>query len=85
MAMEDIRPEDTPHSDGVLLYTLAQVGARLQISEDWIRRRLYRREIACTRLGTQIRFTDGQVKAIVERHTQKPIRHPVYGMARNRL
>lgn len=53
------------------LHTLQEVAASLGMSERWVRQKC-KDGAAHTRLGHKIRFTDAQVKALVDEHAAQP-------------
>lgn len=53
------------------LHTLQEVADSLGMSERWLRRKC-KEGAAHTRLGHKIRFTDAQVKALVDDHAAQP-------------
>lgn len=65
--------------DGQLLYTPAQAAERLSIKESWLRRQAGLRQIPCTFLGKHLRFSDADLRAIVNRggttQQRRPRRH----------
>lgn len=64
------------------LLTPPEVADLLGVSEAWLRRQAAGRLIPCTRLGRQLRFTPGQVDAIVQTAAQNAVAERVYGLTR---
>ncbi|PSL51534.1 excisionase family DNA binding protein [Saccharothrix carnea] len=50
-----------------LLHTPAQAARLLAVRESWLRRMAGRREIACTFVGKHLRFSDEDLRSIVQR------------------
>ena len=66
------RSEAVPDGDSVvaqvrLLHTPAQAARLLSVRESWLRRMAGRREIACTLVGKHLRFSDADLRSIVQR------------------
>lgn len=59
-----------------LLYTPAQAAELLAVKESWLRRKAGRRTIPCTFLGKHLRFSDENLRTIIESGTQATLRAP---------
>jgi excisionase family DNA binding protein len=70
------QPEVLDGRDGPLLYTPAQAAERLTIKESWLRRKAGLRQIPCTFLGKHLRFSDADLRAIVNRGSTTQPRRP---------
>ncbi|MFI6098222.1 helix-turn-helix domain-containing protein [Lentzea sp. NPDC051213] len=55
-------PPDTPP----LLYTPAEAAVLLAVKESWLRRQAGQRRVPCTHLGKHLRFSDADLRVIVE-------------------
>ena len=70
------------------LFTLAQTAAQLQVSKEWLRKRVQSKQVPHIRMGRGIRFTSAQIDLIIaagERCAQLPAKPRSRGSARTRL
>lgn len=64
------------------LLTLDQAAGLLAVPASWLKQRVAAREIACTRLGRHIRFTQDQVDALIAACEQPVALRPLTGLTR---
>ncbi|MEU4769121.1 helix-turn-helix domain-containing protein [Actinosynnema sp. NPDC023794] len=71
---EPVAPQSEPSSEAAvvavpfrLLHTPAEAARLLAVRESWLRRMAGRREIACTLVGKHLRFSDADLRSVVQR------------------
>jgi excisionase family DNA binding protein len=55
------------------LYTPAEAAETLQVRESWLRKKAAARLIPCTFLGKHLRFSEDDIKRIIEGGEQEPM------------
>jgi len=63
--------DNRERADARLLYTPAQAAEKLTIPESWLRKKAGRRLIPCTFLGKHLRFSEADLRHIVD-HGSRP-------------
>lgn len=56
------------------LLTFKEACAYLNVTESWLRRRVYRNEIRYTKLGNLLRFDPAWLEAYIAENTVEPVR-----------
>ncbi|HZC52018.1 MAG TPA: helix-turn-helix domain-containing protein [Mycobacterium sp.] len=65
--------------------TSQEVAERLCMSNEWLRKKVQRREVPFVRLGRYVRFTESHLAEIIASATQPVSRTEVRGSARTKL
>jgi excisionase family DNA binding protein len=65
-----------------VLLTLDEAAALLSVPASWLKQRVARHTVACTRLGRHIRFTHEQLTAIIDAAAQPVLTPPLTGLTR---
>jgi excisionase family DNA binding protein len=88
--MQAREASDSDHvPTGGILLTVAEVAAKLNVSQAWVRKGILNRTLPFTKLGRSVRFTPAQVELIILEGERPPVgdrrtlRGP--GSARTRL
>ena len=74
-----------PQRGTTQLLTLQDAAARLCMSDEWLRKKVQRREIPFIRLGRCVRFTEAHLAQIIAGGEQPIPSQPQRGTARTRL
>jgi excisionase family DNA binding protein len=64
--MEQQNLVETPPDTPPLLHTPAEAAVLLAVKESWLRKQAGQRRIPCTHLGKHLRFSDADLRMIVE-------------------
>lgn len=69
-----------------LLFNTIQAAERLGVSYDWLQRAAASRKVPCVRMGRLVRFSEANIHAIIDMHTQQPmVAQAPHGSARTTL